>query len=423
MRRSGGRLASAGLVDSSVSSIGNLAITVEAARSLDLVDFGRFSAAMLLGLLAVGLSRALHGDPLVLTSAALPVEDGRQRSQEALGATTALAAVLAGGAVLAAAISGGRALGLLALALGLVVPLLLLQDSYRWVGYTISRPWAAAGNNCVWTAGVLAVVLVLECLDVRLGPARLLLVWGGTAGPAALWSQRVLHLTPRPGRLVSWHRPRLALTGQLTLDWVLLQATAEGAIVLVAAVAGAADTGLLRKAQVPLSPIVVLTTALVAFLQPLLVRSVATEGSAAVRGRAARTGAWFVTAAAAGTGVVLVLPAGLMTAVLGDSWGAARHLVPLVALQLIAGGWAAAMGIGLRSVGQLGRQVRARLVISPLVLAAVAAGAHYGGATGAAISLAGGSVLLAVLWTVLLWGAGATAPVAAAPVATAHQPA
>jgi hypothetical protein len=108
---------------------------------------------------------------------------------------------------------------------------------------------------------------------------------------------------------------------------------------------------------------------------------------------------------------VLLLPTALAEKVTGSGWDMSKDYVLPLTVQLGAGIAGGCAGLALRATGQLRRQVRARRLLAPLSIAAVAIATPLGGALWGAWSLAGISVLTAALWTAFLLDRGAASSI------------
>src|SRR4051812_16382368 len=80
-----------GILDVGMSSLGNLMLSVVAARNLTLSSFGLLSATMLAGIIYVGMSRAFFGAPLVLHYSAREPQQRRSNASDALSSAMASA--------------------------------------------------------------------------------------------------------------------------------------------------------------------------------------------------------------------------------------------------------------------------------------------------------------------------------------------
>ena len=221
---------SAGILDAGVSSVGNLAVSVVAAHALPLGPFGLVSTSMLTGIVVVGLSRAVFGDPLVLSASALDAADHRRSARRSLAAALAgsvlvvpvLAVLLTGIVVLARGdVSTGLWLGL-ALAVG--TPGLVVQELQRATSYSGGRPFAAVANSATWTGLLLAGLAFLTLGPRTPGPAAFVAVWGISAAAGALVGVLVNRVSVGFGGLRGWTREHAALIRRLLADYGLTEA-------------------------------------------------------------------------------------------------------------------------------------------------------------------------------------------------------
>ncbi|MFW3172536.1 hypothetical protein [Geodermatophilus sp. CPCC 206100] len=394
-----------GIGDSALPSVGNLGISVVAAHSMTIPGFGAFTTILLLLILAVGLSRAAHGDVLVLRAAESPDVRARDRRDSTtsvlvLGACVGVLTMLCG---LALRQSGGDGDWVaVVVAGGAVLPVVLLQDHYRWIAYAQGRIADSLLNNLCWVAtGIAGMLVVLQAQDGPMGAHVGVLVWGLAAVPAVVVGACRAHCPPRPGRPGRWLSDNRRLAFALVQDFGLLQASAQGALVLLAALTSTTDLAYLRKAQIWMGPVTMVTTGLLSTLQSLLARR--HGGKPVDVARLAGTIAAVATVGALLYGsAVFLLPANWAGLLAGEGWEQARPFVWPLAVQLAGGIAGGCLGIALRVLGEVQRQVRFRYLIAPLSLALVAVAAGVSGALAAVWALAAISVATAVLWLLLL---------------------
>ena len=397
-----------GTLDAGVSSIGNLGISIAAARSLSLPAFGLVSISLLTGIILVGFSRALYGDPLTLTYSAASDDERHLAAGKAISA--ALSGALLFFPVLAlllsviVVVSGGDSSTAiwLGLSLAAVSPALVAQELLRAVAYSGGRPLTAFLNSLSWTVTLIASLVACHLAHVNLSESGYVVVWGASALAGAAVGMILNRAVPRLGGLKTWYASHAQLSKKLLMDFALTEVTAEGAFVVMSMVAGATQAGLLRKALVPLAPIGILTSGIVVITQPALVRRVAAGNKV----REVRNLAYQLGAAAAGAAVMLgivvaFLPERLMRQIVGQDWATARPLVPLLALYLGLGAVAACQGVALRALDRLAEQVRLRLFLTPVTLMLVCVTATAG-ARGAAIGLCISLILVVAGWAWLL---------------------
>ena len=148
MRQAGSRL-SWGVADQGMSSLTNFAVSIYIARTLGAVQFGAFSLAYVTYGFALQASRGLTTDPLLVRFSGTDLPTWRRAVATCTGAA-ALTGLATGACVLvAAALLGGPA-RLAFFALGLTLPGLLLQDSWRFAFFALGRGSQAFLNDTIW---------------------------------------------------------------------------------------------------------------------------------------------------------------------------------------------------------------------------------------------------------------------------------
>lgn len=391
------------LVDQVLSSATNAVLSFLVARTVSDTAFGGFAVAFTVFALVVGATRALATSPLGIRYA-VESEPGDVADAVRRAAGTSFGIGVAAGLVclLAAAVLGAAGADPAAsclLALGVVLPGLLVQDAWRYAFFAMGRPAAAAANDAVWAVAQLAAVgaLLLGGVDAAW---PLVLAWGLSGAAAAVLGAGQARLRPKLAGARGWLREHLDLTRYIAAEFATLQGGQQGALLLIALVGSLEAIGALRAVQVLLGPTTILATAALTFAVPEFSRR-----RADLTPRQWRLGALGLGGTVAGLGAVwgvlfLLLPDAVGRFLLGDTWpGTEAVLVPTVVAQA-----AAALGIGptaallARSKARLTFAVHA--VEAPLILVGGVVGVVVGGAYGAAWGLA---VAPAVAMPLLYW--------------------
>ncbi|MCX5345492.1 hypothetical protein [Streptomyces atratus] len=379
------------VADQGVAALTNILVLVAAARLSTVADFARFSAVYLVFTVLLGVSGAYTGQPLVLRRGGSGEVRGACRS--AVAFTLLTAAVL--GALLATVcltLPGVTARALMML--GLVLPVVLGQDTMRYAFSTLHLPHLALASD------VLRLVCVLGALAVQpygAAAARLVSVWGLSALPALLLSAALLHrrVAGTPLRLKVLLR-RGHLGRRFVVEFGVGNATSQLSVLGLGMVGNPLVVGALRGATTVFGPLNVLFTSATGFGPPLLGR-LASERRR-VRATATLAAVLAATAAAWATALAL-LPDGIGRHLLGDTWPTAAALLPATGSQY------AAMAVGTCGLLAL-RMLDPRTTLSIQVVFSLAAvafltgGYVLGGVPGAAWGLCLGSVCKAVAtWT------------------------
>jgi hypothetical protein len=398
------------VADQGVAALTNILVLVTAARLSTVADFARFSAVYLVFTVLLGVSGAYTGQPLVLRRGGGEEVGGACRSAVlfTLLASAVLGILLSGVCLL---LPGATARALMVL--GLVLPVVLGQDTMRYAFSTLHLPHLALAGD------VLRLVCVLGALVLQpygAPAARLVLVWGLAAMPALLLSVVLLHrrVAGTPVRLKVMLR-RGHLGRRFVVEFAVGNAAGQLSVLGLGAVGNPLVVGALRGATTLFGPLNVLFTSATGFGPPLLGRLVGERR----RVRAAAVLAAVLAAVAAAWATVLaLLPAPVGGRLLGDTWPTAAALLPATGSQY------AAMAVGTCGLLAL-RMLDPRTTLAIQVVFSLAAvvfligGYALGGVPGAAWGLCLGSGCKAVATWTGVARFGARADVARAPVSAA----
>ncbi|WP_229925006.1 hypothetical protein [Streptomyces sulfonofaciens] len=376
----------ASVLDQAASSLTNILVLVIAARVSTTTGFAAFSMVYLTFTVLLGLNVAYVGQALVL----------ERGDEHALGAAcrsavafTACAACAAGGPLLLGGLlAGGRQGGAFA-ALGLVLPLVLVQDGLRYAFSALRRPGRALAAD---TLRLLCVVPALVLQPQHATPARLVAVWGLSAVPALLLGLGLLRpfATGAAVRLRGYLR-RGHLGMRFAVEFCVGNASSQLAVLALGLLADPLAVGALRGATTLFGPLNVLFTSVNAFGPPVLGRL---GGRRATTRAAAALGAVLAALGLGWAAVLYALPASAGRHILGATWPSAAALLPAT------GGQYAVMGLGTCALVTLRvltprATLSVQVVFSLLTVVLMLTGYRVGGASGAAWGLAAGSALKA----------------------------
>ncbi|MCX3060958.1 MATE family efflux transporter [Streptomyces beihaiensis] len=404
----------ASVLDQAASSLTNIAVLVIAARVSSAHGFATFSMVYLAFTVLLGGNMAYVGQAVVLTRGD-EAAAGACRSAiafTALAATVVGGLLAVGGAVAAAAGDGRAGAAGAFCALGLVLPIVLVQDGLRYAFSTLRRPGRALAADSL---RLVCVVPALLALPRHSAPGLLIAVWGVSAVPALLVGLRLAHPYVRGVRAdVRPYLRRGHLGQRFVVEFAVGNAASQLAVLGLGLFAAPLAVGALRGATTLFGPLNVLFNSVNAFGPPVLSRL----GTRRRTARAAAVTGLALLATGLGWGAVLhALPDHVGHQVLGATWGAASGLLPASGAQY------AVMGLG--TCGLVTLRVlspRATLplqvVFSLLSVALMLGGyAFTGSALGAAWGLAAGSALkAAAAWArVARTGPGDAGRVSAAP--------
>ncbi|WP_405943570.1 hypothetical protein [Streptomyces sp. NBC_00932] len=385
MRRSA--VVAASVLDQAASSLTNILVLVMAARVSTTAGFAAFSMVYLTFTVLLGLNMSYVGQAVVLERGDRTALASACRSAAAFTACASLAA----GALLAAggAAVGGR-LGHTFLALGLVLPFVLLQDGLRYSFSALQQPHRALAADVL---RLLCVVPALLLQPHHAGPARLVAVWGLSAVPALLAGLLLLRpLVSGATTQVRRYLRRGHLGMRFVVEFAVGNASSQLAVLGLGLFASPLAVGALRGATTLFGPLNVLFNSVNVFGPPVLGRlggRRATARAAAVLG-CVLAGVGFGWAA-----VLYALPDRVGRQLLGATWQSASALLPATGSQYAVMALGTCALVTLRVLSP--RATLSLQVVFSLVSVALMLGGYpLGGAIGAAWGLAAGSALKAV---------------------------
>ncbi|HEU5110597.1 MAG TPA: hypothetical protein VFT95_18815, partial [Micromonosporaceae bacterium] len=312
-----------GLVDQAVSSLTNFAVGIFVARELGLLAFGMFSLAWVTYSVILNVSRGLGTDPLVVRFSRRA--DDAWRDAVARSSGTALAVGMAVGALcLLAGMAYGGPLGGAFMALGAMLPGLMLQDSWRYAFFASGQGRKACVNDLVWgLAMVPAMVLAAQQGTV----VAFVLAWGLAGTLAAAYGLVQTRILPSLAGARSWLRDQRDLGPRYLVENLSNSGASQIRMYALGAIAGVASVGAVRGAELLMGP----------FLAVMMGMSLVTVGEAArvLRNAPHRLrhfcvvvgGVQFGGALAWGILLLLVMPDSVGALLLGAVWTEAQPLI------------------------------------------------------------------------------------------------
>jgi O-antigen/teichoic acid export membrane protein/capsular polysaccharide biosynthesis protein len=385
-----------GLADQGMSSLSNAFVSFYIARELGPVKFGAFSLAYVTYSFALNASRGLATDPLLVRFSGTDAGTWRRAVANCTG--TALTTGLAAGAlalVAAEALSGTTRLAFLAL--GITLPLLMMQDSWRYSFFAAGRGQQAFLNDTIWTVSLLPALVILRVTrhdDVFF----FILAWGLCAAFAALCGPFQARVVPSPSGALIW----LSKHRDLGPRYLAENTSNAGASQLrtygIGIIAGLAAVGYVQEAGLLMGPFMVVFMGISAVTVPEAARIVRRSPRYLLLYCMLVGGGLAVAAAAWGGMLLVALPRGLGNFLLGARWGPTDPLVIPVTLGLMGACLTVGATAGLHALGAARRSLRAMFLASLLYLACGLLGALQGGALGTTRGVALATWIGAMLW-------------------------
>jgi O-antigen/teichoic acid export membrane protein len=393
------RVVSWNVVDQALSALSNLGLSIAVARTTSASGFGAFAVAFLVFGICLAVTKSAVGQPLQMRLSGATTVERRRGFSAALGAAT----VLGGGFGFVVSLAGlavGGEVGSALLALALVFPGLILQDSCRMAAFTLGRPQLAALMDAVWAAvqfGLLAILIRNGQHEV----GGLIVAWGAAGLVSALLGAALLRTRPVLSRTSAWLRDHRDLIRYLLPEYFLGLGATQFGMLLVGAIASATAVGSLRAAQVLLGPLGIVGLAVFQFAVP----EVARQTPASAR--------WLTTLAAGLSGglglltigyvaLMLLLPDAVGVALFGSSWAGAAAVLLAMGLSSVSSSLANGPAGVLYGLGQARATFRINLAKGPVLLLALLASTWAAGAVGAAWALAAVEAVVLPAWILTL---------------------
>lgn len=392
-----------GLADQAMCSLSNAAMSLYIARELGAAEFGAFSVAYVTYSFVINASRGLATDPLLVRYSHAPQRAWR-RAVQCCTATALLVGVAAGlGCLIVGALATGTT-GKAFLALGVSLPGLMLQDSWRYSFFAAGKGGKAFVNDVIWTG---SLVVALECLRLihHQTVFWFVIAWGATATIAALSGPVQAQLVPRLTGAPKW----LAETRDLGLRYLIENSgTASSGQIRIYAVGfiiSLAAVGYIQEGTLMMGPFSVIFMGVSLVTVP--------EATRALRGSAQKLWRYCILVAIAlsfgafawGALLVVTLPRGVGTLLLhAKEWQPAYALVVWMTLSMMGATTIAGAQAGLRALGNARRSMRANLATSIAYVLLGVLGAMVHGTVGSVEGTALATWLGAALWWQQLLG-------------------
>jgi O-antigen/teichoic acid export membrane protein len=383
-----------GLADQAVTSLVSFLVGVVVARQLGALQFGAFSLAWVTYGVVLNISRGLGTDPLAVRFSGL--ERSVWRTAVAKSSGMAIVVGLGTGAIcaLVGLLLGGHA-GQAFIALGIVLPGLMLQDSWRFAFFASGQGGKAFVSDITWALGL---VPLLYLASQHASVTLFVLAWGGAGVFAALVSGLQAGILPRPvlaRRWLSEHR-------DLSLRYLTENVTLSGAYQLrmygLGAFAGVAAVGTVRGAEMLLGPFFIVLSGIGLVAVPEAARVLRRSVRALPLFCLALGGAQALAALAWGLLLLFALPDKWGHALLGEVWLTASALVLPATLSVACAGFNTGAAAGLRALGIARRSLKAQLCASAFYLVGGVVGGALDGARGSAWGAACATFAAAFVW-------------------------
>jgi O-antigen/teichoic acid export membrane protein len=389
------------VADQGISSLSNFALGLFVARSFGASNFGAFSLAFITYTVVLNASRGLATDPLVVRYSGDVTASGSycrwRRAASAASGTALVVGAAAGLVCIAAGLLLPAPVGPVFVALGIGLPALTLQDSWRFAFFACGRGSASFINDLVWTVLLVLVLLVLHTRGDG-SAASSLFAFAGTAALAAVLGVVQARVLPRPMRAVWWFRAQHQISVRYLVENLSISGASQLRSFVLGAAAGLAAVGYVRASEILMGPFFVLLMGVSQVAVPEASRVF--HRNSAHLARFCFTLGGLLAAAAAAWGLILitVFPLGPGTGLLKELWMPTAQLLPAITLTVAAASFTTAATAGLRAMGVARRSLRAQLIASAAYVIGGSVGAILAGALGSSWGVTAAVALSALVW-------------------------
>jgi O-antigen/teichoic acid export membrane protein len=369
-----------GVADQVVSSLTNFAVSIYVVHVLGAVQFGAFSLAYVTYGFALNASRGLATDPLMVRFSGTDVPTWRRAVTSCTG-TAAVTGLTIGACVIAVAAVIHGAAGEAFLALGLTLPGLMLQDSWRYSFFALGRGGQAFLNDTIWALTLLPALALLR-MTGHANVFWFVFAWGITATIAAAVGPFQARVIPRLAGTWDWlsgHRdlgPRYLIEG--TSYSVSTQVRTYG----IGIILGLAALGSVQAASTLFGPMTILFLGMSLVTIPEAARVLLRSPRHLPQFCLLITGGLTLAGIAWGLFLLFAVPRGFGSWLLGPIW---RTTYPLVLPQMffvVGQGVGFGVSTGLHALGASKRSLRQAVLVSVFNVICSIVGALVAGAAG-----------------------------------------
>lgn len=378
--RQAGRRLGWGVADQAISSVTNFAVVIYVARELGAAQLGAFSLAYVTYHFALNASRGLATDPLQVRFSGAHLRIWRRAVADCTG-TAAVVGLIGGGCVLAVApLLGGTSRGAF-LALGLALPGLLLQDSWRFAFFTVGRGSWAFVNDLTW-ALILFPALAFLKITGHGDVFWLVLSWGAAATVAAALGPLQARVVPRLPNCRRWISKHRDLGFRYMAEGTSQSASNQLRTYGISLILGLAAVGYVQAVSTLMGPFMVIAFGMGLVIVPEASRALRRSPRHLVLFCLLVGGAEALLGLTWGAVLLVALPRGLGEWLLGPVWHPTYPLLLPQTLYIMGAPIAGAAGAGLHALGVSRRSLRAMVFISIAFLVCGLAGAVEAGPVG-----------------------------------------
>jgi O-antigen/teichoic acid export membrane protein len=376
-----------GVADQGMSSVGNFAVSIYVVHALGAVQFGAFSIAYVTYGFALNASRGLSTDPLMVRFSGVADRVWQRAVRNCTGTAVAVG-VCTGICCLAAALVLKGTAGAAFLALGITLPGLMLQDSWRFSFFAHGRGFHAFLNDTVWTVTLVPSLVLLG----KTGHADVFwftFAWGASASVAALVGLLQARVVPRLLGARIWLSEHSDLGVRYLLEGTSSSLVSQARGYGTSLILGLAALGYLQASVTLYGPMTILFLGMGLVTIP--------EAARVLRRSPKHLPLFCVLVSVGltlggllwGVALLIAVPRGLGHALLGPSvWRPTYPLVFPMMLWFLGQGVGGGAGTGLHGLGAAKRSLRVVLLIALMSAVITLGGSLLGGVQGTVYGMA-----------------------------------
>jgi O-antigen/teichoic acid export membrane protein len=388
VRRLSGRL-SWGILDQAMCSLTNFLLSVFVARALGAAEFGAFSLAYVTYGFAINASRGLSIEPLLIRFSTAELKIWRRATAGSTG-TALLVGFATGALALLAGVLFGGTTGLAFAALGLMMPGLLVQDSWRYAFFAAGRGRDALINDTIWAAVQIPLLVYLK-MSGHASVFWFIVAWGAGAVIGAAVGVLQARVVPSLVGATIWLIRHSDLGPRYLLENAGGNASDTVRSYGTSSILGIVAVGYIQAANVLMGPFKILYFGMSMITIPEATRVLRRSPHQLPLFCLAVSAVLTLLAVAWGTVLQIALPLGLGHLMLGVLWRPAYPLVLPTTLSIVAMCASTGAGVGLHALGAARRSLRAALLSAVIVVILSLGGAVIGGMLGAVSGAAAGA--------------------------------
>ena len=395
VRRVSSRL-SWGIADQGASSLTNFLLNILVARTLGAAEFGAFTLAYVTYGFALNASRALSIEPLLVRFGVTNMKTWRRATSASTG-TALLVGLVLGTLAFAAAMVMGGTTGEAFLGLGLMLPGLMLQDSWRYAFFAARIGHHALINDVLWAVVEIPALLILKATG-HVNVFWFVIAWGAGAAAGAVFGAFQARAVPNLNMALSWLRTHRDLGPRFLVENCVGNGGSTLQSYTISSFLGLESVGYMQAANILMGPFRILSSGIGMMTIPESAALMRRDPRKAFRfcvalgfGQALLAAVWTVA-------LLIALPLGFGHLILGSLWVKTYPLVVPTALAVMAGCANAGAGTGLHAMGAAKRSMRLALASAVLGLGVVFAGCLLGSILVTLYLIAAYSWFNAMLW-------------------------